>query len=242
MIDTYFANIWVTHTCNYRCRYCYARHLLSSANMTNSVADSIVRFIADTIEPHQKLIVNFHGGEPTLNLAVIQYIVHRVAVCVSNEVSYGITTNGSTLNDEIITYLANNFTFNLSVSIDGDEKTQGYNRIPIVKVPTFGELITNVSVLNEKTNRLRVRMTFDPLNTKDIFSNIVFMINKGFKNICISPDIYNQSWSENDFSEIFIQLKLVNQYITEKKIIGVYISEIDKKFLPVRMKKRVMDS
>lgn len=230
MRDKYFANIWVTHRCNYRCKYCYVKPMLSSSDLSIEAAREILNFIAQTIDPQQELIINFHGGEPTLNFEVIKFIVETVPVLMENKVLFGMTTNGSMLTEDIINYLSEHFKFNLSISIDGDEQTQKANRIPIVEVPGYHEILENALLLQNKTNRVRARMTFDQNNVKDLFSNLKFLIDKGFKLICISPNIYREDWQDEEFAEVLAQLKKVKQYVEEHNIDDVSLYDIQSTF------------
>lgn len=230
MRKKYFANIWVTHRCNYRCIYCYVKPMLSGYDLSIETAKKILNFIANTIEPQQELIINFHGGEPTLNLDVIKYVVEMAPAMIGNKILFGMTTNGSMLNSEIVDYLAKHFKYNLSISIDGDEHTQSLNRIPVTKVPQYNEILENALFLQEKTGRVRARMTFDQDNIKNIYTNLKYIIDKGFKIICISPNIYRTDWRDDDFVEVQEQFKKVKQYIAENNIEGVRLYEIENTF------------
>ena len=230
MCDKYFANIWVTHRCNYRCRYCYVKPILSNCDLSIETAQEILNFIAQTIDPKQELIINFHGGEPTLNFSVIKYIVETVPSMVGNKVLFGMTTNGSMLTKESIEYLSKHFKYNLSISIDGDEHTQTFNRIPITKVPKYNVILENALLLQRKTGRVRARMTFDRENVADLFSNLKFMIESGFRSIVISPNIYRSDWKEEEFAEVSEQLKRVKQYVQTNNIEGVSLYDIENTF------------
>lgn len=230
MNKNYFANIWVTHRCNYRCKYCYVKPILSGSDLSIETAEKILNFIAKTIETDQELIINFHGGEPSLNWDVIEYVVNMAPVLIGNEVSFGMTTNGSTLNSERIEFLSKHFNYNLSISIDGDEHTQSTNRIPVTKVPQYYEILEKALLLQKKTGRVRARMTFDQDNIKDLFSNLKFIIDKGFKIICSSPNIYRADWRDEDFVEVLEQFKKVKQYVAKNNIQGIRLNEIEDTF------------
>lgn len=230
MRKKYFANIWVTHRCKYRCKYCYVKPILSGYDLSIDTAKEILNFIAKTIEPQQELTINFHGGEPTLNLDVIKYIVDTAQVLIGNKVLFGMTTNGSMLDSEIVDYLAEHFNYNLSISIDGDEHTQSANRIPVTEVPQYNDILEKALLLQKKTGRVRARMTFDRDNIKNISSNVKFIIDKGFKIICISPNIYRVDWRDEDFAEVQEQFKRVKQYVEDNNIQGIRLYEIEDSF------------
>ncbi len=88
----------VTDDCNLRCSYCYeegkAKHYMDKATVDKAVA-----FLRDQYTPVSKsLWVDFIGGEPLLNMDVVEYAIGRCdaeLIGKWEKVSYGATTNGT---------------------------------------------------------------------------------------------------------------------------------------------------
>ena len=77
--------LYLTHACNAGCSFCYRRGLfernkretLGPAFMTEEMAFRILDFAFSKLELHEKFSIYFWGGEPLLNMKVIQAVVER---------------------------------------------------------------------------------------------------------------------------------------------------------------------
>ena len=213
-MHNYFVNIFVTDQCNFRCRYCYENgKAKNKESMSEETADSVVDFIKSTIKPDQILRVSFHGGEPLINFTVIKYIINKIRTEIPNEALFGMTTNGSLLNDEIVDYIAENMKYKLSVSIDGDEATQLFNRPALSGTYSFNDILKYAAALNIKGGSLVIRMTYDRKNISSLYSNIRFLIDYGFNSIIAETDSMSDEWEQEDFDLIYEQFLNVKEYI-----------------------------
>ena len=144
-----------TEDCNLRCKYCVYSDFYkdkkpySSKRMDLSTAIKAVDML---IEYHDKKIkrgyndrvkINFYGGEPLLNYKMIKSIVEYIKTTNLKNVDYLITTNGTTLNDEIIDFLACN-KFLVAFSLDGDEFNHDRNRLTITGAKTHQVILKNI--------------------------------------------------------------------------------------------------
>lgn len=97
-------SIWVTSTCNMKCKYCYVEEMKDKQNFPIASVYRLMDFICNTYN-NQRIKINFFGGEPLLNLKLIKLIVSEIEKHEEFEVSYYMTTNGLLLDDETISYL-----------------------------------------------------------------------------------------------------------------------------------------
>lgn len=115
----------VTHGCNLRCTYCFARqgdYGLGQAKMTKETAFKAVDWLRDHSDPADSLRVGFFGGEPLMNVGTI-----RATIDYANEqfqgtgrsVGFHVTTNGTLLIDRNVAFLARVKTLDTQISIDG---------------------------------------------------------------------------------------------------------------------------
>ena len=116
----------VAQACNMRCTYCFADHGAYHAGqqmMTRETAERAVDFLANKTEmPY--LYVYFFGGEPLLNKDVILHTVQYTnakAAELGKNVIFGITTNGTILDDELLACFEENG-FAIMVSLDGPKE------------------------------------------------------------------------------------------------------------------------
>ena len=85
--------------------------------MAKTTAEQIVRFIGSFF-PHQKLQIQWFGGEPLMAMDVICYITEKLKH-EGYVLSTHITTNGSYLSKKIIEYFKNNYeTTSFQITID----------------------------------------------------------------------------------------------------------------------------
>lgn len=224
-MNDYFVNLFVTDVCNFRCRYCYEKDgCQTKSNMSEKTADEVIRFIANSISADQKLIVTFHGGEPLLQFDLIKYIIKQIRSELNNKAVFGITTNGSMLTDEMADYLANNMQYKLSISIDGNEETQSFNRPAVNSNFDYEKVMKYAEYMNKINPIFTIRMTYDRHNISDLFSNIRYFIDRGFDRIIIEADFMSDEWEMEDFDRIYEQFIAMKGYIygMENRDITVY--------------------
>lgn len=123
----------VAQVCNMRCTYCFADHGAyheSRQMMTCEVAKKAVDFLINKTEmPY--LYVYFFGGEPLLNKDVILHTVRYTnakAEKLGKRVIFGVTTNGTILDDELLACFEEN-RFAIMVSLDGPKEMNDKQRL-----------------------------------------------------------------------------------------------------------------
>lgn len=121
-IDTFILEL--TRDCNFRCSYCCysgkydGARSHSSVAMTKSTIDEAIHFIANARVKDKGLNIVFYGGEPLLRFNLIQYFLKKGTNVFPDDTSYSISTNGSLLSDEIISWVVeNNISLNLSYDV-----------------------------------------------------------------------------------------------------------------------------
>lgn len=225
--------IWVTTGCNLMCRYCYEGIEKKCKNMTQDVADCIIKFIKTVYKPtkQEPLIVEFHGGEPLINFSIIQYIISELEKS-SLKSLFGITTNGLLLTKEIVSYLCEKMTYGVSLSLDGDMLTNDENRIDYNGNGTYTRVMKIVPELLKQKPDIRVRMTYTPETVERLGENIIHLIKCDFKNIVSVPDYFSPNWSAKKMEILLEQMKIVRKYYRENidKLKSVRISILEDRF------------
>jgi radical SAM protein with 4Fe4S-binding SPASM domain len=110
-----------TLKCNLKCTYCSlgVGDMLGSQTELKYDIDQLAAFVARHLQG-KEIYVTFYGGEPTLNLPMMQAVMQRFP-----EFRYQLQTNG-TLLDNLPDWMLARFS-NILVSIDGGERiTDGY--------------------------------------------------------------------------------------------------------------------
>ena len=115
--------LFVAQECNLRCVYCYGEggEYGGKGIMTDETAYRAVDWLLESSKELEKVTIFFFGGEPLLNFPVIKKTVAYAKAKASEKnkkVGFGMTTNGSLLTDEIISFIRNE-KIKVQVSFDG---------------------------------------------------------------------------------------------------------------------------
>ena len=218
-------NIWVTSACNFRCRYCYVADY--EKNMSEKTGEEVIRFIEKNAPiSDEEIIVNFHGGEPLLNFNLIRKMIEKLEFRLKKTILFGITTNGSLLTKEISKFLAEKFKYNLSVSLDGNEKINNINRVYANNIGTYDSVIKNILYLKKIAPDVRLRMTYNHETVRYLFDSIEHVYNLGFKKIVAIPDFSDGLWRDGHILILRQQLESIfKTYINDTNVDITIISD-----------------
>ncbi|MBK1809550.1 radical SAM protein [Clostridium sp. YIM B02505] len=220
-------NLWLTYKCNLNCSYCYEKDIkIGMKNKLNdNTIDDYLIFIENFLydknrNENEPYIVNLHGGEPLLEFNLLKKVVGRLKQSEklkSKKIMFGVTTNGTLLNEEIIDFLCENFHYSLSVSIDGIKENHDRNRKFANGEGSFKLIIDNALKILHKRSDIRIRMTFDSRTVKDLCENIIYLLSLGFNNIVPVANIFDDEWNEESSEELEKQLEMIMDHDVYKR-------------------------
>lgn len=153
----HFINIHMTEACNFACKYCYARAVSKAPRMSEDMARLIVRRIIKEL-PREDFLVEFHGGEPTLNLPAILAAAdecHKQAQLTGKLVRVMMQTNGSLLTKEVFQKLTD-AKIQVGVSCDGPEELHNLNRVYYDGRGTWSSVMRGIENTGRKVGVLAV--------------------------------------------------------------------------------------
>jgi len=142
----------VTEACNLRCRYCiFGEHQAHSFRehsdklLPDHIAfDAVNEFLMHSVFPHAIL---FYGGEPLLEFALIQRTVHhaeKIAADLNKVPFFGITTNGTLLDEEKIKFFIEHG-FSVLISLDGPKEIHDQHRLyACTSNGTYDDIYNNI--------------------------------------------------------------------------------------------------
>jgi len=119
--------------CNMGCTYCFERDVpvYQKPNLlTQEKADEILEWYFKSHEGN-KAHVQFYGGEPLMNFPILIYVLERMEEWAAGKdiaLSKYLITNGTLLNDRIISYLKEH-NVSVQISIDGAPNTHDAHRV-----------------------------------------------------------------------------------------------------------------
>lgn len=219
----YLSNIMlcITDACNLACKYCFVEqhpHYMSLQTAKDAVDYAWNNYLIKK-EKNQnnknyncKCTVNFFGGEPMLMFdSIIKPIIEYAKEKQYNEIEWGITTNGTLLNEEKIKYLHNN-KVGFLLSIDGFKTTQDYNRPCQNGESSFDKVFSNIPILLQYYPNLTFRSTIYEDTVEHCFENYLFAEKLGFKSYFCVPDVLTGKWNEDKLNILKEQMHKIFQY------------------------------
>ena len=176
-------SLQITQACNYRCTYCpYTDNNGSNRNHSNKNMDIATAYKAiDFFHKHSidtyEINIGFYGGEPLINFPLVKSIIERAnEVFEGKQISYNITTNGSLLNDQMLSFFEKNNVI-LTISLDGPKEINDkYRKTAVGKESAFEKTIQAIEniVQNypELRNRTSINMVLNPSEQYSLYENL----------------------------------------------------------------------
>lgn len=201
--DFYISSVCLglTNACNMRCRYCFTSPSPKYMNLATAI--SSVMWIKQNQGNVQNTHINFFGGEPMLMFdEIIKPLIEWSNEMNISKISYGMTTNGTLLNEERIKWLAEN-KVSILLSIDGGPKTQNYNRVLLSGEDSFTKVADNIPCLLAYHPNTTFRATAYPDTIEYTYENYLWAKALGFKSYFVMPDEFSE-WSPEKI-KIFVE-------------------------------------
>ncbi len=218
----------VAHTCNFSCEYCFAsqgKYHGDRALMSFDTGRQAMDFLVANSGGHRNLEVDFFGGEPLMNFAVVKQIAdyaRSLEQVHHKNFRFTLTTNGMNIDDEVIDF-ANRECHNVVLSLDGRKavhdrfrKTTGGKGTYDIIVPKFRRL---VEARGDREYYMRGTFTH---NNPDFLNDLLHMLDLGFTKLSMEPVVCPPgdpfALTEADLPVIFAQYeKLAQEMIRRKK-------------------------
>ncbi len=190
----------VTQDCNLRCTYCYAGKKIDRV-MDIATAKKIVDFAFAITPPSELIDFGFFGGEPLLELGLIDDIITYIYSKKSTRpVSFNITTNGTIFNDAVSQFVRK-YGIKLSISIDGPEHIHDRNRKDKYGQGTLKTILENIKRISSELDYFQVNAVYDPNSVTMLNETVRFLIQENIRSIHLNPDI-SARWSQKDLPSI----------------------------------------
>ena len=225
-----------TMSCNYRCKYCFQTTSDKSKVMTPEIAIDVVKYICQQLENNKnakELRISWFGGEPLLNLDVIEIISHKLKKYTKqNDINYSalVTTNGRFLDAKTLTLLKEFHVEKVQITVDGtcDLYCNSKGALP----EDFDCVVNNISYAAEKM-KLAIRLNIPNNDVEEaiVITNYLFNHRSIFNNALVYfAYVCDYSLKPNDARKAFIDytenyfkwLKyVINQYGKNKANIPI---------------------
>lgn len=235
----------ITEDCNLNCSYCY-QHNKTKKKMDFETAKNFIDLLLEkpeklnnylNLEKKRGVILDFIGGEPLLEIDLIEQITNYFILRLI-ELNHrwlttyrvSITSNGMLyFSDKVQKFLKQhqNHT-SMHITLDGNEQLHDMCRRDHNNNPTYK--IIEKAVLHYKNNyndKLSTKLTISPENISFLFDGVKNFIDLGFTIIHFNP-VYEDVWEEKHSTEYYYQLKKIINYLIDNDLYDkIFISTID---------------
>lgn len=208
--------------CNLSCPYCFARKggKFHFADYNENDIIKILNFLDKNNPVDESVTLIFFGGEPLLKLDIIEFTIRYVkANFPKGRFNYSITTNGTLLNERILTLIKENHMAVL-LSIDGPDNEFNLRKYRNNKksLPT---VLRNIEILRAYGIPIELRATLVNTNpyiceTFDFFENLKVPFDIVFAYSSENTNHHYADYQDNTLSQIQIQFDALYYYYKQK--------------------------
>ena len=234
-ISTRTLTFQVTENCNLRCTYCY-QHLKRANKMSFSVAKKAIDMLFDNklgaadffpIERMSAIVLEFIGGEPLLEIDLIDKIVTYWVQCATlhkSPLAYrfmiSMSTNGTLYREPNVQKFLQKWRGKVSLgfSIDGDKELHDSCRLFPDGSGSYDIAISSAnSWKSDFNNHKCTKMTLCPQNIRFMYNAIVNLIENDFDSVAFNC-VFEQGWSVSDAKILFSESKKLADYVVNNNI------------------------
>ncbi len=199
----------LTGRCNLRCAYCYQTSRRDRRAMTWPTARAALERVL-AAEPVSASI-EFSGGEPLLNAAVLRRAVALVEAERSPRtcVEYTLTTNGALLREPLLAFLFEHG-FTIRISFDGTEAAQRHRGDGTFRL--LDDLLDRIRAdyPAEYAGRVKVLMTMSGATLPCLGDGVRYFLEKGVSAVEVSSRVApDPSWRASSRDELERQVGAV---------------------------------
>lgn len=200
--------IHLTNDCNMRCKYCYANG--GNYHSKRDVMDvEILDQILNVFFNRFNIISNvqFFGGEPLMNLPLLEYACHKLSDKAEERnysIIFGIVTNGTLINSRFID-LVNKYRIQVTLSYDGNPVVNDMMRIMKDQTRSSSIILKNAKRLKDETGQPQtVEVTYNQhhveqgVSITDCVKHIQTILPNTQVHLVPAGDIGNSDYSISD--------------------------------------------
>lgn len=208
--------VLTTTCCNARCPYCYEAGV-NPVTMSDETARAVADFILTQSKGLKTVEIEWFGGEPLLNVQVIDLICNRIMEKKPSELKFesSIVSNGYLIDDSIVQRMVERWKlYQIQITLDG--MSDEYERVKALGKGSFDKVIRNISVLCAAGIHVVVRLNFDNNNVAKLHKLIEYLSLLPFKDqLEVYPAKINDGAQRTDFaleSETMQMYRILHDY------------------------------
>lgn len=228
-----------TNWCNSQCVYCQVGSGVAKSNarfMKLSTAEQFCAFV-EGLE-YDNIKIEFQGGEPTLNMEIVEFIVTRLRLISHKILSFVLCTNLLSIDNRFIRFMRKN-SISISTSIDGPMSQHDKQRPSTLARSPFLAVSENIRKLRREAVSVSGLVTVTRQNLEHLRETIDTYVDLGIDSIFIRPlNKYGRAHANQKIAysdEMFLERYFESvDYIVSLNDSGKAISEV---FFSILLKK-----
>ena len=221
------ASFLLSEDCNLACTYCFELGCRNKNAMTKEVAEQGLQYLSDNAlkNGQREFSVMFFGGEPLLNVDVLEYTFQRGLEIAREKGLYfsaSIVTNATIFNkriENIFKKYGRDTNFNIQLSVDGVKEVHDKFRVTKTGKGSFDIIEKNIPKFLNLLD-FGIGVSIHGCSNKEtlpmLFENYKFFREVwGFEHIWFMP-IHSEDWETKDVAVYDEQLTKIADYILDR--------------------------
>ena len=210
----------VTKDCQLACKYCYLVGKNSNEKMTWEIGKQTIDYILNEFSQSKGIILDFIGGEPFLEIELIDRICdyfkveayERDLACFNNY-RFNVSTNGINYNSpKVQEFICKNKKHvSIGITIDGTKRKHDLNRIwkgTNKERGSYDDVVKNIPLWLEQIPNAETKVTISSADIPYIKESVLHLYSLGIHEVNINC-VFEDVWKEGDdilFEEQLIEL------------------------------------
>lgn len=242
----------VTKDCQLACKYCYLVGKNESERMSWEVAKQAIDYILDNEQdfPEQSVIWDFIGGEPFLEIELIDKICDYLKTEMYsrnhhwfNSYRFSFSTNGINYHtEEVQDFIKKNSShLSIGITIDGTEKKHDLNRVYKTSGKgSYKDVVKNIPLWMEQFPNAGTKVTISSADIPYICESVLHLYSLGIKEVYINC-VFEDVWKEGDDLLFEKQLIALANAIIDKGLYNDYVCSFFSERLGKPLDKKLMN-
>lgn len=222
----------VTEDCNLQCSYCYEGHKNHSNRMSWPVARHAIEYLLSeslkdeplSIDLSKAIVLDFIGGEPFLEIELIDQIVSFFKIRAlqlghpwGTNYMLSFSTNGLLYKDPKVQDFMrrNRGRISCGISIDGHQELHDRCRVDVNGHGSYQRVCESVKQWVKDYERAATKVTFTSESLPDIAQAIEHLFRLGIRDVSANV-VFEDVWKEGDDRLFYQQLVKLADVIIEK--------------------------
>lgn len=210
----------VTKDCQLACKYCYLVGKNSNEKMTWEIGKQTIDYILNEFSQSKGIILDFIGGEPFLEIELIDRICdyfkvesYKRDLACFNNYRFNVSTNGINYNSpKVQEFICKNKKHvSIGITIDGTKRKHDLNRIwkgTNKERGSYDDVVKNIPLWLEQIPNAETKVTISSADIPYIKESVLHLYSLGIHEVNINC-VFEDVWKEGDdilFEEQLIEL------------------------------------